>query len=194
MAKKPKVVILGAGFGGLWAARKLANDPVDILLVDKNNYHTFLPLLYQVAAAELEPERIAQPVRYLIRDQANLNFRMGSVTAISPAGKTVSVDGEPLSYDYLIVALGSTTAFFGVPGAEEHCFTLKSNTVTSAPNAARIGACCPPPPARQSTFCFANSGPDADSNQDLGTALVGVTRILHCPSRAAWICSGVMAW
>lgn len=126
MAKKPKVVILGAGFGGLWAARKLANRNVDILLVDKNNYHTFLPLLYQVAAAELEPERIAQPVRYLIRDQANLNFRMGSVTAINPAGKQVSVDGEPVDYDFLIVALGSTTAFFGVPGAEEHCFTLKS--------------------------------------------------------------------
>ncbi len=126
MAEKPKVVILGAGFGGLWAARKLANRPVDILLVDKNNYHTFLPLLYQVAAAELEPERIAQPVRYLIRDQANLNFRMGAVTAITPAEKTIAVDGEPIGYDYLIVALGSTTAFFGVPGAEEHCFTLKS--------------------------------------------------------------------
>ncbi|MFK7800175.1 MAG: NAD(P)/FAD-dependent oxidoreductase [Anaerolineae bacterium] len=126
MASKPKVVILGAGFGGLWAARRLAKEAVDILLIDKNNYHTFLPLLYQVAAAELEPERIAQPVRYLIRDQANLNFRMGAVTAITPADKTVSVDGEPIDYDYLILALGSTTAFFGVPGAEEHCFTLKS--------------------------------------------------------------------
>lgn len=126
MTKKAKVVILGAGFGGLWAARKLANEPVDVLLVDKNNYHTFLPLLYQVAAAELEPERIAQPVRYLIRDQANLNFRMGAVTGISPSDKTVRVDDETIDYDYLIVALGSTTAFFGVPGAEEHCFTLKS--------------------------------------------------------------------
>ena len=56
MANKPKVLILGAGFGGLWAARRLADQPVDVLLVDKNNYHTFLPLLYQVAAAELEPE------------------------------------------------------------------------------------------------------------------------------------------
>ncbi len=126
MAKKPRVVILGAGFGGLWAARKLASADVDVLIIDKNNYHTFLPLLYQVAAAELEPERIAQPVRYLIRDQANLNFQMGAITAINPAEKTVAVDGESVGYDYLIVALGSTTAFFGVPGAEEHCFTLKS--------------------------------------------------------------------
>ncbi|MEM9775320.1 MAG: FAD-dependent oxidoreductase, partial [Chloroflexota bacterium] len=94
MAKRSKVVILGAGFGGLWAARKLADQPVDVLIVDKNNYHTFLPLLYQVAAAELEPERIAQPIRYLIRDQENLNFRMGSVTAINPAEKTVGVDRE----------------------------------------------------------------------------------------------------
>lgn len=126
MAKKPKIVILGAGFGGLWAARRLAKQPVELLLIDKNNYHTFLPLLYQVAAAELEPERIAQPIRYLIRDQTNLNFRMGSITAIHPAEKRVVVDNESVDYDYLIVALGSTTTFFGVPGAETHCFTLKS--------------------------------------------------------------------
>ena len=127
MSAKPKIVILGAGFGGLWAARRLADKPVDVLLIDKNNYHTFLPLLYQVAAAELEPERIAQPVRYLIRDEENLNFMLGTVTDIDPIDKLVMLKNDaPVSYDYLIVALGSTTAFFGVPGAAEHCFTLKS--------------------------------------------------------------------
>ena len=126
MSEKPKVVILGAGFGGLWAARRLAGHPVDVVLIDKNNYHTFLPLLYQVAAAELEPERIAQPVRYLIRDQGNLSFLLGSVTALSPENKTVTIDDETITFDYLIIALGSTTAFFGVPGANTHCYTLKS--------------------------------------------------------------------
>lgn len=127
MSAKPKVVILGAGFGGLWAARRLADKPVDILLIDKNNYHTFLPLLYQVAAAELEPERIAQPIRYLIRDEENINFRLGKVTAIDPVAQSVMINGdEAIPYDSLIVALGSRTAFFGVPGAAEHAFSLKS--------------------------------------------------------------------
>ncbi|MDJ0757577.1 MAG: NAD(P)/FAD-dependent oxidoreductase [Ardenticatenaceae bacterium] len=126
MSIKPRIVILGAGFGGLWAARELADAPVDIILVDKNNYHTFLPLLYQVAAAELEPERIAQSVRSIVRSQKNLTFRMGTVTAVDSEKKEVIVDEVTLPYDYLLVALGSTTNYFGVTGAEEHCFTLKS--------------------------------------------------------------------
>ncbi|MDH3258146.1 MAG: FAD-dependent oxidoreductase, partial [Deltaproteobacteria bacterium] len=67
MRDRPRVVIIGAGFGGLWAARSLASHPVDVTLLDRNNYHTFLPLLYQVAAAELEPEEITYPVRSMLR-------------------------------------------------------------------------------------------------------------------------------
>lgn len=126
MDKKPTVVILGAGFGGLWAADALANRPVEVLLLDKNNYHTFLPLLYQVAAAELEPERIAQPVRSMLHDHPNVHFRLMEVQGVDTATQEVFSGEQRLAYDYLIVALGSTNHFFGIPGVAEHCFTLKS--------------------------------------------------------------------
>ena len=79
---KPRVVIVGAGFGGLWAARSLANKPVDVLVVDLNNYHTFLALLYQVAAAELEAEDIAYPIRSIFRDRPNVDFALAHVRLI----------------------------------------------------------------------------------------------------------------
>lgn len=126
MDKKPTVVILGAGFGGLWAADALANQPVEVLLLDKNNYHTFLPLLYQVAAAELEPERIAQPVRSMLHHHPNVHFRLMEVQGVDTAKQEVWSGEQRLAYDYLIVALGSTNHFFNIPGVAEHCFTLKS--------------------------------------------------------------------
>ena len=122
-----QIVILGAGFGGLWAAEKLANHPAQTLILDKNNYHTFLPLLYQVAAAELEPERIAQPVRSIVRQRGQVRFAMHEVVGVDLAAQTVqTAAGETLPYDYLLIALGSTNHYFGLPGAEEHSFTLKS--------------------------------------------------------------------
>lgn len=123
----PHIVIIGAGFGGLWTAEALKNKPVRVTLIDKNNYHTFLPLLYQVAAAELEPERIAQPVRGIMRGARNVRFFMGEVTAVDMTAQIVhTAVGDPIPYDHLILAMGSTTNFFGTPGAAEHCYTLKA--------------------------------------------------------------------
>lgn len=126
MGHRPRVVIVGAGFGGLWAARTLARAPVDVVLLDRNNYHTFFPLLYQVAAAELSPEEIVHPVRSILRPWLNVSFLMGNVSRIDLAARVLQANGSAIPYDYLILAIGSTTGFFGVPGAAEHSFPLKS--------------------------------------------------------------------
>lgn len=123
---RPRVVIVGAGFGGLWAARALAFAPVDTLLLDRNNYHVFLPLLYQVAAAELEPEDIAYPVRNILRDLPNVAFRMTQAIGFDLDARTVAAADCLIPYDFLIVAAGSASHFFGVPGAEECAFPLKT--------------------------------------------------------------------
>lgn len=122
----PRVVIIGAGFGGLWAARALAGEAVTVRLLDRNNYHTFLPLLYQVAAAELEPSLIARSVRSLVHHQANARFLMAEVQSVDLGAQVVHTAGQAHPYDYLILALGSVNHFFDTPGAEAHCFTLKS--------------------------------------------------------------------
>jgi len=127
MAKSdsPRVVIIGAGFGGLRAARALAHLPFNVTLIDRNNYHTFLPLLYQVAAAELEPEEIIYPVRSILRPLPNVSFLMAEVSRIDFGRRVAETNATPVSYDYLIVAPGSTTNFFGLQGAE-HAYPLKS--------------------------------------------------------------------
>jgi NADH dehydrogenase len=122
---RPKVVVVGAGFGGLWAARGLANRAVDVTLVDRNNYHTFFPLLYQVAAAELGPTDIAHPVRSIFRGAGNITVRMAAMTGLDMEGRRVLTDQGPLPYDYLVLALGSEASFFGVPGAAEHAYPLR---------------------------------------------------------------------
>ena len=122
----PRVVIVGAGFGGLWAARALAHAPVDVTVVDRNNYHTFLPLLYQVAAAELEPEDIIYPVRSILHRNTNTHFLMGEVTGIDPNQHIISMGSQNIRYDYLILSAGSKSHFFGVAGADEHAFPLKT--------------------------------------------------------------------
>lgn len=121
----PRVVIAGAGFGGLWAARRLAAEDVDVLVLDRANHHTFFPLLYQVAAAELEPTSIAHPVRSILRGQANADFLMASVTGLDPEGKRVLTDRGDVPYDALVLALGSATHFYGVDGADRHAFPLR---------------------------------------------------------------------
>ncbi len=117
-------------FGGLYAAQTLRNKPVDVLLVDRNNFHTFTPLLYQVATAGLEAEEIAYPVRGIFRSNTNIDFLMGEVTAIDRGAKTVSVRTNGTSrreaYDYLIVAGGSVTSYFGKPEIGSYAFELKS--------------------------------------------------------------------
>jgi len=121
----PHVVILGAGFGGLTAAKKLKNAPVRITLIDRHNYHLFQPLLYQVAIAGLIPSQVAYPVRTIFRRQKNLTFQMGEVTAIDFDSRYVKMDGSVIAYDYLILAAGGQTNFFGIESAEKNAFYIK---------------------------------------------------------------------
>jgi len=123
---RPRVVIIGAGFAGLWAARTLAHSQADVLVLDRNNYHTFFPLLYQVAAAELEPEDIVYPVRSVLRGQQNIRFLMNEVTEIDLIAKQVKTTDHVFPYDFLVLAIGSTSHFFGVTGAAEYAFQLKT--------------------------------------------------------------------
>ena len=124
--KRPRVLIIGGGFGGLWAARTLANQPVDVVVIDRNNYHTFLALLYQVAAAELTAEDIAYPVRSVFNKIPNIDFVLAYARRIDLQNRQIETDGEAISYDYLILANGSVTSTFGVPGVEEHAYFLKT--------------------------------------------------------------------
>ncbi len=121
----PHIVIIGAGFAGLETARGLANAPVRITLIDKHNHHLFQPLLYQVAIAGLLPSQIAQPVRTIFRKQKNLTFQMGEVSNINFDEKYVKLDGSVIAYDYLVLAVGGRTNFFGFDAIERSGFQLK---------------------------------------------------------------------
>lgn len=123
--QRPSVVILGAGFGGLTAARSLAKV-ADVTLIDRHNYQTFLPLLYQVSTAGLAADHIAHPIRASLRGMP-IQFRMGSPVAINHSQKSVMLDsGEEFPFDHLIIALGSATADFGIPGVKEHALGMKT--------------------------------------------------------------------
>jgi len=125
MSKYPHVVIVGAGFGGLGVAEQLAHVPVDVTLIDRHNYHTFHPLLYQVATSLLNAEDVGAPVRSLFRHQENVNFRLGKVTGIDVPGRKITMDdGDQITFDYLVLAGGSTVNYFGTPGAAEHAIPL----------------------------------------------------------------------
>ena len=123
--RKPRVVIIGAGFGGLWTARLLAHSPADITLLDRNNYHTFSPLLYQVASSELEPEDIAYPVRSIFQ-RHRIHFLMNEVKEIDLNARLVKTQDNTYPYDYLVMAAGGATNHFGVPGAAEYTYQIKS--------------------------------------------------------------------
>ena len=110
---RPRIVIVGAGFGGLFATQALARAPADITVVDRHNYHLFQPLLYQVATAGLPPSDVAWPVRAILSGQRNATVLLGEVTAIDTAQNTVTLSERALSYDYLVVATGSTHSYFG---------------------------------------------------------------------------------
>lgn len=127
MAVRHRVVIIGAGFGGLAAARQLRHAPVDVTIVDANNFHTFHPLLYQVATAGLDADDIGYPVRGIFRRQPDISFRMATVTAVDVERGVVTTNvGAPLPFDSLVVAAGAVSASFGVSGVDEHAFALKS--------------------------------------------------------------------
>lgn len=122
---RPRVVILGAGFGGLTAAKALAKE-ADVTVVDRHNFQTFLPLLYQVATAGLAADHVAHPVRGALR-KSGVKFRMGSPISVDHKNKSVKLDSsEVLEFDHLVVALGSATADFGVAGVNEHALGMKS--------------------------------------------------------------------
>jgi NADH dehydrogenase len=124
-AKKPRVLILGAGFGGLTAARALGSS-ADVTLIDRHNFQTFLPLLYQVATAGLAADHVAHPIRGALRNRG-VQFRMGSPLSVDHKNKSVKLDSsETLEFDHLVVALGSATADFGVTGVAEHALGMKS--------------------------------------------------------------------
>jgi NADH:quinone reductase (non-electrogenic) len=120
------VVIVGAGFGGLWAARTLSKEPADVLVVDRNNYHTFLALLYQVAAAELEAEDIAYPIRSIFWNLPNIDFALAHARCVDIEKQIVGTDTQDVYYDYLILATGTVTNTFGVAGVSDNAFFLKT--------------------------------------------------------------------
>ena len=121
----PHVVIVGAGFGGMEAARKLARSPVRITMINRENYHLFQPLLYQVAIAGLVPSQIAYPVRTIFRGQKNFTFQLGEVSAIDFDARFIRMNGSVIGYDYLILATGGQTNFYGLRSIEENAFQLK---------------------------------------------------------------------
>lgn len=121
------MVILGVGFGGMSAAKELEREDVDVVVIDKNNHHTFLPLLYQVATSGLNPADVAYPARGLFRRRRRVRFRQGTVIGVDWQDKRVLLAGEdPLPFDHLIVGIGAQANYFGVPGAAEHTFPLYS--------------------------------------------------------------------
>ena len=128
--RRPHVVVVGAGFGGLAVARGLLDEPVDVTLLDANNFHTFQPLLYQVATAGLDSENVAYAIRGSVRGRrrrpSNVTVRMARVAAVDLGGRAVElVGGESIGYDVLVVATGAVSNDFGIPGVAEHTLPLK---------------------------------------------------------------------
>ena len=122
----PRVVIIGGGFAGLKLARKLNKKQYQVVLIDKNNYHTFQPLLYQVASSGLEPDSIAYPIRRTFQNKQNFHFRLTEVININSDTLTIETTTGALSYDKLVIATGATTNFFGMDNVAKHALSMKS--------------------------------------------------------------------
>ena len=120
-----RVVIVGMGFGGVRAARELAGKSLDVVLIDRNNYHLFQPLLYQVATAGLEQESIAYPIRAMSRHWQGTRFNLAEVTAIDLARRMITTTHDTIGYDYLVAGGGSVTNFFGLESVSQYAFDLK---------------------------------------------------------------------
>ncbi|KAA5823654.1 NAD(P)/FAD-dependent oxidoreductase [Algibacter amylolyticus] len=122
----PRIVIIGGGFAGVALAKKLSKQEVQVVLLDKNNYHTFQPLLYQVSTGGLEPDSIAYPIRKILKDFPNFYFRLADVEEIDTQKNKVKTNIGNLKFDYLVVASGSTTNFFGNTEVERHSMAMKT--------------------------------------------------------------------
>jgi NADH dehydrogenase len=122
-----KIIIVGGGFAGLHLAKKLAGVPdFDVVLVDRNNYHFFPPLLYQVSTAFIEPSNISYPLRRLFQSRKNIRFFMGDLRRVIPETNTIETDHGNLAYDYLVLAMGTETNFFGNKNLEQHALPMKT--------------------------------------------------------------------
>ncbi|RTQ50932.1 NAD(P)/FAD-dependent oxidoreductase [Hymenobacter gummosus] len=122
----PRLVIIGCGFAGLRLAQQLKHDPVQVVVIDRHNYHNFQPLLYQVATGALEADSIAYPIRKIFAGQKNFFFRLADVERVDPATKLVHTNIGEISYDYLVIATGSLTNFFGIESLERNAMQIKS--------------------------------------------------------------------
>ncbi len=122
---QPHVVVLGSGFAGLGTVQKLKDAPVKITIIDKNNYHTFQPLLYQLATNELDQHEVAFPIREMMHRQDNVLFHQATITHVDLEAKQVHLeDMDPIAYDYLVIGLGAVVNYFGTKGAEDHAYPL----------------------------------------------------------------------
>jgi len=153
-------VIVGAGFGGLRAAQKLRHSDVDVTIVDQHNYHTFIPLLYQVATAGLEPEAIAQPVRRIIRSP-NVRFRLAHVSGLDLERKCIIIGQGEIAYDYLVLAAGSVTNYFGLDSVSGTTAALRDLNDAESTRSRILHA-----------FEEAAAEPDAERRTDLMTIIV----------------------
>lgn len=125
MSNKPRILILGGGFGGIGAAQKLKHADAEIILLDKHDYHTFQPMIYQVASDVVGAEQVAHPLRDIFRGQENVTIHQSKATAIDLATRQVQFqDLAPIEYDYLVIGLGAQVNFFGVQGAEQNAFPM----------------------------------------------------------------------
>src|SRR6187402_2376831 len=124
--KKPRIVIIGAGFAGLNLARRLSNKYYQVVIIDRNNFHQFQPLLYQVAMSGIEPSSIAFPLRKHFRKRKHLHIRVAEVLSINPAEKYLMTNEDRVNYDILVLATGVTTNYFGNASIEQFAYPLKS--------------------------------------------------------------------
>ncbi|HEV8347619.1 MAG TPA: NAD(P)/FAD-dependent oxidoreductase [Vicinamibacterales bacterium] len=177
----PHVVIIGGGFGGLFAARAFDGAPVKVTLLDRHNYHLFQPLLYQVAMAELSPADVASPIRWILRGQENVEVLLAEVVTIDPAGERLLLDhDEPVSFDYLILAPGATHSYFGhnewaarAPGLKtlEDALAIRQRVLMAFEAAERTSD--PDEQRRLLTFVIIGGGP---TGVELAGALAEIAR------------------
>ncbi|MGB5819052.1 MAG: NAD(P)/FAD-dependent oxidoreductase [Saonia sp.] len=125
-ANTKRIVIIGGGFGGISLAKKLKDSDAQVVLIDKRNYHTFQPLLYQVSTSGLEPDSIAYPIRKVLKELKDFHFRMANVEKVDPIAQQVLTDIGKINYDYLVMAMGTRTNFFGNDNIQRHAMPMKT--------------------------------------------------------------------